>query len=477
MASKFDYDLFVIGGGSGGVRAARMAAGTGARVAIVESDRFGGTCVIRGCVPKKLFSYASHYHEDIEDAAGFGWTVGGPRFDWRRLMANKNAEIARLEGIYEHLLNDAGVEIHRSHGRLLDAHRIEVEGAAGTGAESGAGTGAENPNRTFSAETILIATGGAPSYPPGHGWEFGISSNEVFELDALPERAVVYGGGYVAVEFASIFNGLGVQVTEIYRGTQILRGFDDDVRNSLAAEMVKKGIALRVGTTIDHIEKTASGLALRLADGETLETDLVLAATGRRPNTQNLGLSAAGVALNEDGAIMVDAYSCTSQPNIYAVGDVTDRIALTPVAIAEAMAFVDTVYRGTPRAMDHRDVPSAVFSHPTVATVGLSEHEAREVCAEIDIYRSSFRPLRHTLTGRDERAMMKLIVDRPSQKVVGAHMVGADAPEIIQGIAVAIKAGATKQVFDATVGIHPTAAEEFVTMREPVAEPARRAAE
>ena len=463
MASKFDYDLFVIGGGSGGVRAARMAAGTGARVAIVESDRFGGTCVIRGCVPKKLFSYGAHYHEDFEDAAGFGWTVGEQHFDWRRLMANKNAEIARLEGIYERLLNDAGVDIQRGRGRLLDAHRVEVEIKDGC--------------QVMSAETILIATGGAPSYPPGPGWEFAISSNEVFELDVLPARAVVYGGGFIAVEFASIFNGLGVQVTEIYRGPQILRGFDDDVRDTLAAEMVKKGIELRVETTIDHIEKTASGLALRLSDGEILETDLVLAATGRRPNTGNLGLSAAGVALNEGGAIMVDAYSCTSQPNIHAVGDVTDRIALTPVAIAEAMAFVDTVYRGTPRAMNHACVPSAVFSHPTVATVGLSEHEAREVCAEIDIYRSSFRPLRHTLTGRDERAMMKLIVDRPSQKVVGAHMVGADAPEIIQGIAVAIKAGATKQDFDATIGIHPTAAEEFVTMREPVADPGRRAAE
>ena len=463
MASKFDRDLFVIGGGSGGVRAARMAAGTGARVAIVESYRYGGTCVIRGCVPKKLFSYAAHYHEDFEDAAGFGWAAGEPRFQWKRLKANKDAEIARLEGIYERLLNDAGVEIHRGHGRLLDAHRVEVETRDGA--------------QVMSAETILIATGGGPSFPPGHGWEFAISSNEVFELDALPGRAVVYGGGYIAVEFASIFNGLGVRVTEIYRGPQILRGFDDDVRDSLAAEMVKKGIALRVETTIDHIERTASGLALRLSNGATLETDLVLAATGRRPNTGNLGMSDAGVALNDGGAIMVDAYSCTSQPNIYAVGDVTDRIALTPVAIAEAMAFVDTVYRGAPRAMDHRDVPSAIFSHPTVATIGLSEHEAREVCAEIDIYRSSFRPLRHTLTGRDERAMMKLIVDRPSQKVVGAHMVGADAPEIIQGIAIAIKAGATKQVFDATVGIHPTAAEEFVTMREPVAEPKRQAAE
>ena len=456
MAPKHDFDLFVIGGGSGGVRAARMAAGTGARVAIVESYRYGGTCVIRGCVPKKLFSYAAHYHEDFEDAGGFGWTVGDRRFDWKRLMANKDAEILRLEGIYERLLNDAGVEILRGHGRLLDAHRVEIE------------TQDESPNRTVSAETILIATGGAPSFPPGHGWVFGISSNEVFELETLPERAVVYGGGYIAVEFASIFNGLGVEVTQIYRGPQILRGFDDDVRNSLAGEMVKKGIELRVETTIDRIEKTDSGLVLRLSGGETIETDLLLAATGRRPNTGNLGLSTAGVALDEGGAIVVDDYSRSSQPNIYALGDVTDRIALTPVAIAEAMAFVDTVYRGTPRAMDHTGVPSAVFSHPTVATIGLTEHEARAAGAEIDIYRSSFRPLRHTMTGRDERAMMKLIVDRPSQKVVGAHMVGADAPEIIQGFAVAIKAGATKQDFDATVGIHPTAAEEFVTMREPV---------
>ena len=459
MADKFDFDLFVIGGGSGGVRAARMAAGTGARVAIVEEYRYGGTCVIRGCVPKKLFSYAAHYHEDFEDAAGFGWTVEGARFDWRRFMANKNAEIERLEGIYQRLLEDAGVEIRRGHARLLDAHRVEVDA------------------RAFSAETILIATGGHPVFPPGHGWEFSISSNEVFELDTLPERAVVYGGGYIAVEFASIFNALGARVTEVYRGAQILRGFDDDVRNTLAGELVKKGIDLRVETTIDHIEKTAAGLALRLSDGEVLETDLVLAATGRRPNTGNLGLDAAGVEVNERGAVKVDAYSRTTQPNIYALGDVTDRMALTPVAIAEAMAFVDTVYRGNPRSMDHGGVPSAVFGQPPVATVGLSEHEAREAYAAVDVYRSTFRPLRHTLTGRDERSMMKLIVARASQKVVGAHMVGADAPEIIQGMAVAIKAGATKQVFDATVGIHPTAAEEFVTMREPLPEPDAKAAE
>ncbi len=454
----YDYDLFVIGGGSGGVRGARMAAATGARVAVAEEYRYGGTCVIRGCVPKKLLVYASHFHEDFEDAAGFGWEVGEARFDWARLIANKDREIGRLEAIYERLLNQAGVAILRGHARFIDAHTVELQGEQG--------------GQRITAGTILIATGGHPVFPPGHGWEHAISSNEAFHLERLPARVVVYGGGYIAVEFAGIFNGLGAQVTQIYRGPQILRGFDDDVRDTLAGELVKKGIDLRVETTIDHIEKTSTGLALRLSDGEVLETELVMAATGRRPNTENLGLAAAGVELNENGAVKVDAYSRSTQPNIYAVGDVTDRIALTPVAIAEAMAFVDTVYHGTPRPMDHTDVPSAVFSHPPVATVGLTEHEAREACAAVDVYRTAFRPLRHTLSGRDERSMMKLIVERASQKVVGAHMVGADAPEIIQGIAVAIKAGATKQVFDATVGIHPTAAEEFVTLREPLPEPA-----
>ncbi len=459
MAGKFDYDLFVIGGGSGGVRAARMAAASGARVAIAEKDRYGGTCVIRGCVPKKLFSYAAHYHEDFADSAGFGWTVDGARFDWGRLRANKDAEIKRLERLYEARLAKAGVEIQRGHGRLLDPHTVELD------------------DRVMSAETVLIATGAHPVFPPGHGWEYGVTSDEVFQLSELPKRAVVYGGGYIAVEFAGIFNGLGVAVTQLYRGAQILRGFDDDVRNTLAGELAKKGIDLRVELTIEHIEKTGAGLVVRLSDGEVLETDLVLAATGRRPNTENLGLAAAGVELSGAGAVKVDAYSRTTRPNIYAVGDVTDRIALTPVAIAEAMAFVDTVFRGRPRPMDHADVPTAVFGHPPVSTVGLSEHQARTACEAVDIYRSSFRPLKHTLSGRDERAMMKLIVDRPSQKVVGAHMVGVDAPEIIQGVAVAIKAGASKAVFDATVGIHPTAAEEFVTMREPLGEPDRRAAQ
>jgi glutathione reductase (NADPH) len=454
-----DYDLFVIGGGSGGVRAARMAARTGARVAIAEEDRYGGTCVIRGCVPKKLFVYASHFHEDFGDSAGFGWTVEGARFDWSRLIANKDREIARLEAIYERLLDEAGVTILRGHGRLLDAYRVEV--------------GEER----YSAQTILIATGGHPVFPPGHGWEHAISSNDAFHLDDLPARALVYGGGYIAVEFAGIFNGLGAQVTQVYRGPQILRGFDDDVRNTLAGELVKKGIRLIVETTIDRIDRTPAGRLAHLSDGTTVETDLILAATGRRPNTENLGLEAAGIELTEAGAVKVDGYGRTSQANVYAVGDVTDRINLTPVAIQEAMAFVDTVYGGRPRPMDHADVPSAVFSQPPVATVGLSELQARETYGALDLYRSTFRPLKHTLSGRDETTMMKLIVDRASRKVVGAHMVGLDAAEIIQGVAIAIKAGATKEIFDATVGIHPTAAEEFVTLREPLPDPEQQAAE
>ena len=457
--ADYDFDLYVIGGGSGGVRAARMAAGTGARVAIAEEYRYGGTCVIRGCVPKKLLAYASHFHEDFADAEGFGWTVEGARFDWSKLIANKDEEIDRLEGVYEKLLSNADVTIHRGHARLLDEHKVEVG------------------DKTYTAETILIATGGHPVFPPGHGWEHAISSNEAFHLDSLPERAVVYGGGYIAVEFAGIFNGMGSQVTQIYRGPQILRGFDDDVRDTLAGELVKKGVDLRVETTIDKIDKTESGLLLHLSDRTTLETDLVMAATGRKPNTQNLGLEAAGVELDDKGAVKVDEFSRSSQPNIYAVGDVTDRIALTPVAIQEAMAFVDTVYRNKPRGLDHTNVPSAVFSQPPVSTVGLTEPQARETYGPLDIYRSTFRPMKHTLSGRDEKTMMKLIVERATQKVVGIHMVGLDAPEIVQGLAVAVKAGATKDIFDATVGIHPTAAEEFVTMRDPISEPEQKAAE
>ncbi len=458
MAS-YDFDLFVIGGGSGGVRGARMAAASGARVAVAEEYRYGGTCVIRGCVPKKLMVYASHFHEDFADAAGFGWSVGETAFDWPALIAAKDREIGRLEAVYERLLAEAGVTALRGRARLLDDHRVEVGG------------------ETVSAETILIATGGHPVFPPGHGWEHAVSSNEIFHLERLPERVLVYGGGYIAVEFAGILNGLGARVTQVYRGPQILRGFDDDVRDTLAGELVKKGIVLQVETTIDRIDKTGDGLLVHLSDGETLETDLLLAATGRRPNTANLGLEAAGVELDAAGAVKVDAYSRSSRPNIYAVGDVTDRIALTPVAIQEAMAFVDTVYLGRPRPMDHENVPSAVFSQPPVGTVGLTEAEARARHGALDIYRSQFRPMKHTLSGRDETTMMKLVVEQAGQKVVGAHMVGLDAPEIVQGMAVAIKAGATKQIFDATVGIHPTAAEEFVTMRDPLPQPAAKAAE
>ena len=461
-SANHDHDLFVIGGGSGGVRAARMAAATGARVAVAEEYRYGGTCVIRGCVPKKLFSYASHFHEDFEDSGGFGWTVEGARFDWPTLIANKDREIDRLEGIYQTLLKNAGVEALRGHARLLDPHRVEVSGPDGT--------------RVHSAETILIATGAKPFYPEGEGWEHAISSNEAFHLAELPKRVLVNGGGYIAVEFAGIFNGLGSAVTLLYRGPRILRGFDEDVRETLAIEMTKKGIDIAVEATVERIEKVAGGLAVQLSNGTGLEVDAVMAATGRRPNSDDLGLDAAGVKTNGKGAIEVDEYSRTSQPNVYALGDVTDRMALTPVAIEEAMAFVDTVYRGKPRSMDYENIATAVFSHPTVSTVGLSETEARERHGSVDIYRSLFRPLKHTLSGRDEKTLMKMIVERTSQKVVGIHMVGPDAPEIIQGLAVAVKAGATKEVFDATVGIHPTAGEEFVTMREPVPEPEQQAA-
>jgi glutathione reductase (NADPH) len=411
-------------------------------------------------VPKKLLSYAAHFHEDFEDAAGFGWSLAPPSFDWGRLIANKDREIDRLEGIYEKLLANAGVTACHGHARLLDAHTVEVG------------------DDRYTAETILIATGGAPTFPNEPGWEHGISSNEAFHLEELPRRVVVAGGGYIAVEFAGIFNGLGSKVTQMYRGPQILRGFDDDVRNTLAGEMVKKGIDIIVETIIDRIEKQQdSSLLLHLSDGSTLETDAVMAATGRKPNVANLGLEQVGVALDKNGAVKVDEYSKTSVDNIYAVGDVTDRINLTPVAIQEAMAFVDTVFRKTPRAMDHADVPSAVFSHPPVSTVGLTELQARERHGVLDIYRSTFRPLKHTLSGRDEKTMMKLIVAQDSQRVVGVHMVGLDAPEIVQGMAVAIKAGATKQIFDATVGIHPTAAEEVVTMREPLPGDQAKAAE
>jgi len=455
----YDYDLFVIGGGSGGVRASRVAARYGAHVALAEERYLGGTCVNVGCIPKKLLVYASHYSAHFEDAAGFGWTLGERHFDWATLIAHKNAEIARLNGVYRKLLEEAGVEIVSARAILRDAHRVEVAG------------------RTASAERILVATGGWPVVPEIPGKEHAITSNEAFFLPALPARIAIVGGGYIASEFAGIFHGMGSRVVQLYRGPLFLRGFDDDLRTTLAAEMGKKGVELRFKTEVTRIEKTASGLAATLTTGERIEVDVVMFATGRVPNTRSIGLERAGVALNAKGAIEVDDYSRSSVANIYAVGDVTDRVNLTPVAIAEGQAFAETVYNDNPTKPDHAGVPSAVFSDPELATVGLTEEAARRAFGAVDVYRTSFRPLKHTLSGRSERTMMKLVVERAGGKVVGAHMVGEGAAEIIQGLAVALKAGATKCHFDRTIGIHPTAAEEFVTMRTPVPAPETQAAE
>ncbi len=447
--SQYNYDLFVIGAGSGGVRASRIAAGFGARVAIVEQYRFGGTCVIRGCIPKKLLVYAAHFREDFADAAGYGWTVGEPEFSWARLIANKNAEIARLEAVYVGLLEKAGVAILRGTARIVGAHAVEVDG------------------RRITAKYILVATGGHPSLPEVPGIEHAISSNEAFELPALPRRILVVGGGYIGVEFAGIFNGLGSQVTLSYRGTQILRGFDDDVRHHLAAEMAKKGVRILLHSAVERIERRPDGaLVARLADGTIIECDAVMYATRRVPNTRDLGLEEAGAELGENGEVIVDRFSASTAPSVYAVGDVTDRVNLTPVAIREGQAVALTLFGGAPTPIDHSDVPTAVFSQPPVGTVGLTEGEAKEQFAEVEIYQAVFRPLKATLSGRDERTLMKLLVDAASQRVVGAHMVGPDAPEVIQGIGIAVKAGLKKAEFDATVGIHPTAAEEFVTLRE-----------
>jgi len=445
--TQYDYDLFTIGAGSGGVRASRVAASLGARVAVAEERYLGGTCVNVGCVPKKLLVYAAHYREEFHDAAGFGWTVGESRFDWSRLIANKNTEIQRLNGVYEKLLGNAGVEIINGSAHLVDAHTVAVG------------------DKNFTAETILIAAGGWPSVPDIPGIEHVITSNEAFFLEQLPERIVVVGGGYIAVEFVGVFHGLGAQVTQLYRGPLFLRGFDDDVREALAEEMRKKGVDLRFDTNVSKIDKQNGALNVTLADGSAIQADVVMYATGRRPKIDGLGLEAAGVELNPYGAIVVDRYSRSSVSNIYAVGDCTDRINLTPVAIKEGQAFAETVFGGQPTKPDHTIVPSAVFSQPPIGSVGLTEAEAGEA-RPIDVYISRFRPMKHTLTGSEERTTMKLIVDRDTDRVLGCHMVGADAAEIIQGIAIALKCGATKAQFDATVGIHPTAAEEFVTMRD-----------
>jgi glutathione reductase (NADPH) len=448
--NAYDYDLFVIGAGSGGTRASRIAASFGARVAVAEHHRAGGTCVIRGCVPKKLLVYASHFREDFEDAHGYGWSVGEPAFSWRTLIANKNVEIARLERVYEGLIEKAGAQLLRGTARVVGPNAVELDG------------------KRITARYILVATGGWPFKPNVPGVEHCITSNEAFELPEQPKRILVVGGSYIAVEFAGIFRGLGSDVTLSYRGERILRGFDEDVRAHVQEEMAKKGVRFLLRSVVAGVERDVRGaLVARFAEGHApIEVDAVMYATGRLPNTRDLGLREAGVELGENREVVVDRFSASSVPSIYAVGDVTDRIALTPVAIKEGHAVALTLFGNQPTAVDHMDVPSAVFSQPPVGTVGFTEAEAKERFHELEIYKSTFRPLKHTLSGRDERTMMKLIVDSASKRVVGAHMVGADAPEIIQGIGIAVKAGLTKAQFDATVGIHPTAAEELVTMRD-----------
>jgi glutathione reductase (NADPH) len=450
---QYDYDLFTIGAGSGGVRASRYAARFGARVAVAEERYLGGTCVNAGCIPKKLFSYAAHHGEDFAHAAGYGWRVAQPAFDWPTLVANKDKEIARLNGVYAKLLAGAGVTLLRGRATLLDAHSVEVDG------------------RRFSARYILVATGGWPVVPPIPGSELAIGSNEAFHLSELPRRALLVGGGYIAVEFASIFNGLGVDTTQVYRGERLLKEFDADLGPFLAAQMQRKGLRIRFSSTIERIARGADGRGLRatLADGSVLDADCVMYATGRAPNSRGLGLENAGVNLAANGAVVVDAKFQTSVPSIYAVGDVIDRMLLTPVALAEGMIVAENLFGSGGGSMDYEGVPTAIFSNPNVGTVGLSEAKARERHGDVAVYRTAFGPLRHQLTGSGEQVLMKLVVERHSERVLGVHMVGPDAGEIIQGFAVALKCGATKRQFDATIGIHPTIAEELVTMREPLA--------
>jgi glutathione reductase (NADPH) len=443
------------------VRAARIAAGHGTRVMIAEEYRFGGTCVIRGCVPKKLLVYASRFAHEFEDAAGFGWTVPAPSFDWPTLIANKDREIDRLERAYVAALEKPGAIIVRSRAVIADRHTIRL--ASG---------------ETCRAKHILIATGGAPTLgEPIHGIEHVISSNEAFHLPALPRRVLVQGGGYIAVEFAAIFAGLGAEVTLVYRGPNILRGFDEDVRAHLRAEMERRGIAIVTGETVLAVEKSDTGYGVRLAHGRDVEVDCVMFATGRRPNVEGIGLEAAGVKLARNGGIAVDAHSRSSVPHIYAVGDVTNRINLTPVAIREGHAFADSVFGGRPTAVDHAHVPTAVFSEPEIGVVGLTEAQAREKHASVDIYKTTFRPIKATLSGRETRVLMKLVVDGASDRVLGCHIVGEGAAEMIQVVGVAVRMGATKADFDATMAVHPTAAEELVTMRVPTARHGVKAAE
>ncbi|MEQ9811814.1 MAG: glutathione-disulfide reductase [Azospirillaceae bacterium] len=457
MATRsYDYDYFVIGGGSGGVRSARIAAQHGARVGLAEERYLGGTCVNVGCVPKKLLAYAAHFAHDIEDAAGFGWHFGRPHHDWKKLIAAKDKEIGRLNGIYRRLLEGAGVEIFDDRATFLDQHTLKVG------------------DRQVTAERILIAVGGWPNLPEEPGAkEHGITSNEVFFLEEMPKRVLIAGGGYIAVEFASIFHGLGAEVCQLYRGELFLRGFDDDVRMFLAEEMAKAGVDLRFNTIITRIGRSHDCLVAELSDGATIETDAVIYAIGRTPNTSSLGLDKAGVKVAENGAIPVGEDFSTNRPHIYAIGDVIDRVQLTPVAIAEGHVLADTLFGGmADRSVDYTYIPTAVFSTPEIGTVGLSETAARSrYPAGIDIYRTSFKPLKHTLSGRDAKMMMKLLVERASQRVVGCHIVGDDAGEMVQSVAIAINVGATKADFDRTIGIHPTSAEELVTMRVKAPDP------
>src|ERR1700726_1299585 len=452
--ADFDVDLFVIGGGSGGVRAARIAAGYGARVMVAEEYRMGGTCVIRGCVPKKLFVIGSHIQHEIEDAAGFGWLIPQVDFDWPTLIANKDKEIARLEGIYTSNVEKSGARIVKTRAVFEDAHTLRLA------------TG-----ETVKAKYVLIATGGAPNHGPAiPGIEHVISSNEVFHLPELPKRIVIQGGGYIALEFACIFAGFGSDVTLIYRGENILRGFDDDVRTHVRAEMEKEGITILTGNTVDRIDKHGKEFSTHLSNGSSIASDLVMFAIGRHPNVSGLGLEKAGVAINpNNGGIGVDAWSKSSAPNIYAIGDVTHRINLTPVAIREGHAFADTVFGKRPVQVDHSNIPTAVFSQPEIGTVGLTEAEARAHFSHVDIYKTDFRPIKSTMSGRDTRILMKLVVDGSTDRVVGCHIVGDTAAEIIQAVAIAVKMKATKADFDATFALHPTAAEELVTMRTPTA--------
>jgi glutathione reductase (NADPH) len=447
--AEYDFDLFTIGAGSGGVAASRRAGAYGARVAICEEGRVGGTCVLRGCVPKKLLMYGTHFHDEFADAEGFGWTLHGtPTLDWSRLVAAKDRELDRLNGVYLRLLRDSGVTLVEGRARVADAHTVEVGG------------------RRYTARYILVATGGHPHMPEVRGIEHAITSNEALALPSLPRRLLVVGGGYIGVELAGVFNAAGVEVTMLLRGDTVLRGFDDDVRATLTAEMKKRGVAIRCETEVSDIERRGEVLSVLTRAGDTLDADAVLYAVGRLPSTSGLGLEEAGVTLGEAGAVVVDRMSRTSVESIYAVGDCTNRKNLTPVAIAEGRAVAESLFHDRPTAVDHEHVPSAVFSQPPVGTVGYGEREARRRFGAVDVYVSSFRPMKHALSGRDERTMMKLVVERAGDRVVGCHVVGADAPEIVQGFAVALRCGATKAMFDATVGIHPTAAEELVTMRE-----------